>query len=171
MSDRLSRRRILALGAITTSLMGGAYTVAGLRSDEDEPRADYLRDDQISYEHDNIEVQVIQDTVYIGDTIEFEVTNTGESNVTLGCQNPWTVEKQENGEWQTVAWTGGDYYKLCATVLSPGETYTESLSLSKSELVQRADNTKLEIRPGQYRFVLLGPSPFYAVDFRVLDSE
>lgn len=166
----LTRRRYLRLGAVTALLPIAGCTVAGLRSDEDEMDAEYQSEDEIVYEHGDLELDLLQEPVHIGETVEFEVTNTGESEVSLGCQNPWALQRQSDGEWRHITWTGEDYYKLCATLLSPDSTVSEEIPLSNSGLAQQAEEVQTEIRPGQYRFILLGPSPFVALDFTVRAS-
>lgn len=165
-------RRRTYLTGISTGVAGlVGVTIADLRSDGGKPQAEYQDDKQVVYEHDDLKLRISQDTVRLGDTIEFEVTNTGDSEITLGCHNPWAIQKQSDGEWRHVTWTSGKYHNLCATVLSPSSSLEESITLSKFELASQADEVHAELRPGQYRFILLGSSPFLALDFTVLDSE
>lgn len=99
------------------------------------------------------------------------MTNTGDSRTVLGCNNPWALQKRSEGEWQEVAWTGERYYQACATELSPGSTLEESVELSKTGLEKQAGKIHSELRPGTYRFLIIGSSPVLAIDFDVLASE
>lgn len=170
-SDHLSRRRFLRLGAVTALLSTAGCTVTGRQSDDDEPQAEYQTDEDVVYDHHNLELHLRQESVHLGDTVEIEVRNTGESEVSIGCQNPWALQRQSDGEWRHVTWTGEKYYRLCYTGLAPDSSISEEIPLSRSELAQQADDVQTELLPGQYRFVVLGTSPFVALEFTVLASE
>lgn len=160
----------MRLGAVAALLSSAGCTVAGLRSEDDEPQAGYLTDEDVVYEHEDLELQLRQESVHLGDAVEFEVLNTGESEVSLGCQNPWALQRQVDGEWRHLTWTGERNYRACYTGLTPDTSVTVEIPLSGSELPQQADDVQTELRPGQYRFILLGTSPFLALDFTVRAS-
>lgn len=107
----------------------------------------------------------------MGDTVEFEVTNTGDSPITLGCGNPWAIQQYSDGDWQHVTWTASRYHQMCATVLAPGGTLVEDVTLSESEFDRGSDEDYVELGSRQHRFLLLGASPFFALDFNILDAE
>lgn len=155
---------------MTALFSSAGCTVAGRQSDDDESQAGYQTDEDVVYDHDSLELQLRQESVHLGDTVEIEVKNTGESEVSLGCQNPWALQRHSDGEWRHVTWTGEKYYRLCYTGLTPDSSISEEIPLSRSELTQQVDDVQTELRPGQYRFVLLGTSPFVALDFTVLAS-
>ena len=125
----------------------------------------------MGYEHGDLKLRLLQDTVRIGDTIEFEATTTSDSRITLGCHDPWAIQRDVDGEWRHVTWTSDRYYRQCATVLGPGKSLVESITLSKSGLKSQAEEVHMELRSGQYRFLLLGASPVLALHFDLLDSE
>jgi hypothetical protein len=132
---------------------------------------EYLKDKRVVYERDDLTLEVIQDSIRVGEEVVFQVTNTGDSRTVLGCHNPWAIQRHSNGAWQLIAWTSEKYYQMCATALSPGSTLEESIELSKSGLKEQAGTIQSELRSGQYRFLIIGTSPVLAIDFDVLDSE
>lgn len=160
----MERRNLLALG--TFGLLGTGITGAILGhsflSMKNTPKGGYTEDDRIAYKHRDIRLSRGQDTIHLGEEIEFEITNTSDSRISLGCHNPWAIETYLDGGWRTVTWTGDDYYDLCATLLSPGESRVETITVAADHLERRGD-VRTELQPGTYRFVLLGPSPFLAV--------
>lgn len=164
----MKRRAYLASLAGSTVALSGC-TAPGKPRDESQP--EYYGRETVVHEYDGLSLSLRQDTVRLGETIEFEVTNTGDSEVMLGCHNPWAVQKYTAGEWRHVTWTSGRYYDLCLTLLSPENSLVEGLTFSQSELEKQASTVRGELTPGRYRFVLLGTSPYFAIDFDVLDSQ
>lgn len=138
---------------------------------QNESQPDYLGRERVAYEHDDLKLRILQETVRLGDTIEFEVTNTSDTEIGLGADNPWAIQQYADGEWQHVTWTSAKYHQFIGTVLFQGASLVESIELSKSGLEGQADEVPAELRPGRYRYLLLGPSPYLAVDFDVLDPE
>ncbi|SIR83916.1 hypothetical protein SAMN05421858_4080 [Haladaptatus litoreus] len=168
----MKRRTFIASGSV--ALLGGvAGTTLGFKSQfsKDESQADYQDDDRIVYEHDNMKLRPRQESANLGDTIQFEVTNTSDSKIVLGCNNPWAIQRFSDGKWRHVAWTKDRYYQMCAQEVGSGDLYTQNVTMSKSGLERQSGNVAGKLGPGQYRFVLLGTSPFLATDFTVLDSE
>lgn len=163
----MKRRTCLGVVGASAAALAGCTAIEAPQSDSGP---DYRGENEVVYERDDLTLRLLQEAVHLGDAIAFEVTNTGDSEVVLGCHNPWAIQKQSDNGWQHVAWTGTSYYQMCATFLAPGDSLAEELELSESGLEARADEVHTELRPGTYRFVLLGPSPFLAVDFDVRES-
>lgn len=168
----MKRRTFIATGSL--ALSGGITgSVLGLDPSGmiDKPRPEYRDDDHVAYERDGLELRTLQETVSPGDTIGFEVSNTSDSETVLGCHNPWAIQKRGDGEWYHVTWTSSRYHLLCGTAIPQGDSLVERLTLSESWLETNADDVHTELTPGQYRFLLVGTSPFLAVDFRIRESE
>lgn len=164
----MKRRTYLAsLGAGATALAG----IATVYKSRAEPQPAYREDEQVVYEHDDLELRLLQDTVRLGDTVEFEVTNTGDSMTILGCNNPWAIQTRADDEWRHVTWTETRYYQMCALELSPGDSHVERVTLSESEFENHPEEDAAELRPGRHRFLVLGSSPHLAIDFDILDAE
>lgn len=167
----MKRRTLLATGSV--ALFGGvAGAVVGFEppSAEDTSRAEYQGEERVVSDHPDLKLWAGSESVRLGETIEFVVTNTGASDVNLGCKNPWAIQRYTDGEWRQVTWTGSQYYQLCLTKLSPDETITETVTLSKAGLERQASEVQGELRLGTYRFVILGSSPYLAVTFDVVES-
>lgn len=160
----MKRRTYLGFVGASAAALAGC---AGIQPPQSESRVDYRGEAEIVYDHEDLTLQAFGQAVRLGEKVAFEVTNTGDSKTILGCHNPWAVQKHSEDGWQHVAWTGDNYYQLCATELSPGESLVEKFEFSESGLRARTDDVNAELHPGTYRFVLLGPSPFLAVDFDV----
>ena len=126
---------------------------------------------RIVYEHEDLRLQTLQDSVPLGETIEFEVTNASDSTIGLGCDNAWIIQVYLDSEWQDVTDIPSSYYDLCAFNLSPGESHVERATMSKDELEEQTGNLLKKLRPGQYRFVLLTTAPRLAVDFQIIPAE
>lgn len=166
----MRRRAYLASLAVGTSTLAGC-SVMGKSPDEERPA--YLEKEPIVYDHDTLELRLHQEVVHLGDTIEIEVTNAGADVTALGCHNPWALQTYADGTWRHVTWTGDRYYQTCLTRLGPGDSRVEKLTLSVPELEDQASEVDRELRPGRYRFLLIGigTSPYPALKFDVLDSE
>lgn len=168
----MKRRELLGSGTLALLGVGVTGTALGYGplAQDDPSRPAYLDNGRIVYEHDRLQLRAQQDVVRRGDTITFEITNTGESNdVSLGCHNPWAIQYYEDGEWNHAVWTGGRYYLLCLTSLSPGGTYTEEVTLSDEAISEQpyVDDVDFKFTPGKYRFVVVGSDPYLAVNFRI----
>jgi hypothetical protein len=131
------------------------------------PLTNHYFSDTIAYEHNQLRLRSLNSAVQPGGTIKFEVTNTGDSSVTLGCKNPWTLQKRVDAQWRDVIWTSTEYYLTCATMLPAGESTTVKVTVSRPTLETQSEEVRLELSPGQYRFVLLSTDPYLAVDFRI----
>jgi len=169
------RRRRFITGGLLTGLGGGGIAAVALghrpfSANEDDSAA-YRSNSRVAYEHETFELSASRDVVRFGESIDFEVTNTGDSDATLGCNNPWAVEAYADGEWRTVTWTGESYYQMCATLLGPGSSVTESIRISKPRFGTGTDGVEFRETPTRYRFVLLGSDPYLAVDFTVRSDE
>lgn len=170
------RRRTCLTGTASAAAVAGGVVGAVLGFDaptasEPEPDYDYRDDARVVYDHDSLELRVRPETVRLGETAAFAVTNTDDSPQNLGCNNPWAIQRYSDGEWRHVAWTGKRYFQLCLTMLSPGGTHVERVTLSEPDLERRTNDVRTELRPGRYRLLVLGPSPFLAADFGVLTPE
>ena len=164
----MNRRTYLAsVGAGAAVLSGGIV----LRRSKNGRKTSERENRPIVYEHEDLQLRTLQDSVRLGETIEFEVTNASDSTVVLGCDNAWIIQSHSDGEWQDVTDTPRSYYQLCALELAPGESRVERATMSKNELEEQTGNLLKELRPGQYRFVLLTTAPRLAVDFRITPAE
>lgn len=163
----MKRRTYLASLAVSSTTLAGC-TVLGKSPDDSQP--EYRGLEKVVYEWDDLELGLRQETVRLGDTIEFEVTNTSDSDVGLGCKNPWAIQKQSESEWQHITWTKGKFYLLCLTGLSPGKSILERITLTASALEKQASEVQGTLTPGTYRFLLIGPSPYLATEFEVLEA-
>lgn len=166
----MNRRAYLA-GITTSALSVSGCTAPGNSSSEDVSRPDYWDDADVVYDHDDLVIEPSRDSVRLGNAIEFEVANTGTSGVPLGCNNPWAIQAAVDGGWRHVTWTAGRYYTLCLTSLVSGESKTVAVTMSEPELERHAAEFQADLDPGRYRFVLLGPRPFLAREFTVLDPD
>lgn len=164
----MNRRAYLASFAAGTAALSGC-TALGKPQEDSQPA--YYGQKNIVYEHDDLCLRLQQETIHLGDTIDVQITNIGDSHVALGCHKPWAIQKYSDGEWRHVTWTGDGYYDMCAERLAPGSTYREEITLSKSELENQADTVDDPLTPGRYRFMLIGITPYVAIDFDVLDFE
>jgi len=162
----MNRRSYLASVVATAAVPAGYIALTDRQTDR---TPGYRGDQSVVYEHDDLQLRLLQDEVQLGDTVEFEVTNTSDLTVVLGCHNPWAIQRRFDGEWRHVTWTGERYYQLCASGLAPGDSLTEQITLSESELEAHADELQTDLVPGAYRFLLLGSSPYLATDFDVLE--
>jgi len=137
------------------------------RGDEYTPLTDHYHSDTVVYDHDELRLQAGEGPVRLGETIAFTTTNTGDSSIPLGCHNPTTIQKQVDGEWRDVVWTTADGYLTCATMLQAGHSTSEAVTITKGELESSTEEVRVELTPGQYRFVLLATDPYLAADFQV----
>ena len=165
----MKRRTLLA--AVGT----GAVALAGctaLGKSADESRPGYLGQEPIVYYRDDLTLSLRDQPVHRGDTVEFEATNTGNSDISLGCRNPWALQYQTDNGWEHVTWTGGRFYLLCLSSLPPGESVTEEVPLSREKMAAREDISTVQrpLRPGAYRFTLVGPTPYLALQFNLVES-
>lgn len=147
----------------------GTSTPPRTTSQEQEyiPLTEHYFSNKVVYEHDQLRLHTSDNAVRPEGTIKFRITNTGDSNVSLGCHNPTTIQKQVDGEWRDVVWTSADAFLTCATVLPAGKTTTETVTISRNALETKTEKVRPELKPGQYRFVLLSTDPYLAVDFQV----
>lgn len=163
----MKRRTYLVSLAVSSTALAG-YNVLG--KSPDDAQHEYRGQEKVVYERDDLKLSLRQETVRLGDTIEFEVTNTSDSDVVLGCQNPWAIQKQSENEWQHITWTKGKFYLLCLTGLSPDRSIEERITLTAAGLEKQASEVQGKLTPGTYRFVLIGPSPYLAHEFDVLEA-
>ncbi len=128
-------------------------------------------EEPITYEHDHLQLSGPENPVTTGETIEFTVTNTSTTEISLGCHNPWTLQQQKNGRWREMMWTTSNVFLACLTTLKPGDSITETVTLGRSALETKSEIIKHEFVPGLYRFVLLATDPFFAINFRIKPSK
>ena len=161
----MKRRDLLITGAIVLFGAGVLDTVLSLTpslssSSNYQPLTSHYGNKPIAYEHDQLRLQVLKETVHLDGAIKFEITNTSESVISLGCHNPWTIQQFVNGQWRDVVWTSAEGFPTCATVLSAGESRVERVTISKAALETQTEEVRLDLAPGRYRFVLLPTDPF-----------
>ena len=166
-----SRRRLLRLVGASASVPLAGCTVSAFRSEEASSDPEYVDEADVVYEHEQLTLTVQPETVRLGDRVEFELQNQGTSKFTLGCHNPWALQRQTNDGWTHLTWTAEGYYDLCAFVLPAGEHTTVELKLSESALTDVAAPLSGELQPGTYRFLILGTTPYLAVEFAVDESD
>ncbi|UPV75419.1 hypothetical protein M0R89_04960 [Halorussus limi] len=153
--------------------VGAAALSGGIVLNRSENGSESLENEnaRVVYEHEDLRLETLRDSVRLGETIRFEVTNTSDSTVVLGCDNAWIVQTYSDGEWRDVTDTPRSHYQMCALELPPGESRVESATMSKERLETQTGDLLGELRPGRHRFVLLESSPRLAADFRIIPSE
>jgi len=170
----LSRRKAIKGGTIT--LLGGGAVAASFaagRVNLGESWPEYHGQAPLTYERDDLRMEAGQDPVRLGESTTFEITNTSDDGIVLGCHNPWALQAYEDGSWHHVTWTEGRYYQACATLLDPGATTTATVPLSEDAMSEERSPVNEPARaltPGTYRLVLLGSNPYLAVNFQVLPA-
>jgi hypothetical protein len=161
----MKRRSLLAsLGAGTVALSG--CTALGHRTDDTGPA--YYDAEPVAYNRADLTLSLSNDSVSPGDTITLETRNTGESKITLGCKNPWAIQYHTDGEWKHVTWTSSRVFQMCATILSPEGSHTQSFTLSESALAETASEVEMPLAEGTYRVLLIGTSPYLARNFDIV---
>lgn len=165
----MRRRAVLASGVVGLFACAGC-TAPGRLAHARQDWPEYGDHAAVVDEHEELELRLRDGPVHLGDTIEFEVTNVGTADVSLGCDNPWALQRYADDGWRHVTWTADRYYQLCLTLLAPGNARVESFTVSVGKLEERASEVETALEPGRYRFVLLGPDPFLAREFEVLDG-
>ncbi len=159
----MKRRTVLASFGTSVVAISGC-TVLG--SEDSDPG--YLNQEPIVFYRDDLRLSLTDRPVHLGDTIEFEVTNTSDSSVSLGCKNPWALQYQTSEGWKHLTWTGDRFYQLCLTQLGAGKSLTEQITLSEQALEADASNLQRPLTQGAYRFVLIGSAPHLALQFNVV---
>lgn len=167
MSGLWSRRNFLHLSVSAIALLAGC----SVRGQNGKPLTKLFGEHPIAYQHKKVHLSVSQDTVQLGETFDFTVTNTSDARVTLGCGNPWTLQKQRGGQWHDVVWTSANSVTTCATPLDAGESQTDQVTLEQSALETETETVKEDLTPGKYRLLLLSTEPFLAKDFQVQESN
>jgi len=147
--------------------VGLIVTVLSDSTSDDRPFTAYHGDKPVVYQHKQLRLRALSETVSPGGTIKFRIINVGDSSITLGCNNPWTIQKSVEGQWRDGIWTSAEGYNSCASPLLAGKSTTVSVTLSQAALETQTEEVRLELNPGQYRFVLLSTDPFLAANFRV----
>lgn len=163
----MNRRTVLAsLGTGAVALSG--CIALGKSSKGNGPA--YLGQEPITYYRDDLRLSLTDRPVHLGDTIEFVVTNTSDSSVGLGCKNPWALQYQTSEGWEHVTWTEGRFYNLCLSQLESGESLPEQITLSEQAFEADTYNLQRSMTQGAYRLVLIGPTPYLALQFNVIDE-
>ncbi|WP_226013237.1 immunoglobulin-like domain-containing protein [Halomicrobium salinisoli] len=163
----MQRRTYLTSLALGSGGLVG-WTVLGRLTDDTRP--EYYGQEQIVDERDDLTISLREETVHLGDTVTFEVTNTGDSQLNLGCHNPWALQRKSNGDWGHVAWTSDRFHRLCLMRLEPDGTTVERVTLSRAALADQASTVEGDLSPGRYRFLLIGTSPYLALEFDVREA-
>jgi len=159
----MRRRRLLAsLGA--ASALAGCAT--GYVADDVGPS--YRNEAPVVYDRADIDISLRDGPPRLDGTVAFAITNTGEDGVSLGCKNPWALQRRDDGEWHHVTWTASRYPLLCLTSVGPGRTYTERVTLSEEWLTEQGMSVERPLTPGTYRYVVVGTSPYPALEFELL---
>jgi hypothetical protein len=160
----MRRRSYLGLlAASATTVSGCGYL--GWTATDDQPA--YLGESTIVTERDALVLEIEPSPGRLGESVALTVRNTGTTDVTLGCNNPWALQRRVDGGWRHLTWTAGRFYNLCLTGLPPGESLGERFTLSESGLPDAASDLQRELAPGQYRLLLVGTEPYLATEFRV----
>lgn len=172
----MNRRKVLTASGLTLlggGIVGTALGYGPLASDGSS-KPSYLGDAETVYEREDLILRAHPVVVNQGETIEFEIIHTGQSEaINLGCNIPWAIQEYEDGGWEHAVWTSARYFNNCLSEISPGDTRTVAVPLSQQEL---DDNREMgpvdfEFSPGKYRFVLVGVRPFLAINFSISSSE
>lgn len=164
----MKRRTYLGSVGVGAAALSGGIVLKRSENDSESPESENA---PVVYEHDDLRLETLRDSVSLGETIRFEVTNTSDSTVVLGCDNAWIVQAYSGGEWRDVTDRPRSHYQMCALELPPGESRVESATMSGERLETQTGNLLEELRPGRYRFVLLESNPRLAADFRITHSE
>jgi hypothetical protein len=171
----MDRRRFL-VSAATVTVPSAAGCISGVvgggeggptLGEDYVPLTEHYHATTVVYNNEQLRLRAGDSPVPIGGTITFKITNTSPSSIGLGCHNPWTIQQRVDGEWRDVIWTAAEGFLLCVTGLPAGESTSVTVTLSKAALETQSRAVPLELRPGQYRFVLLSQTPYLAVNFRV----
>ena len=167
MGGHCSRRTLLSLS------IGGLTALSGcsVTKSEQQPLTALFGGHSVAYDHDRVRLSLSTSTVQLTETFEFTVTNTSEAMVSLGCGNPWTVQKYRDERWRDLLVTSADGFGGCGTDLPPGESRTDQVTLSKAALETETETLNEDLTPGQYRLVLLSTDPFLAEEFRVRGQQ
>lgn len=168
----MNRRRFLGVAAIMTTpflagCLGGAASGDNDGKEGYVPLTDHYFSEAITYNHKQLRLHPRGSAVSSGETIDFRITNTGDSSIVLGCRNPWTIQKSVDGQWRDVVWTSAENYLTCETRLPAGESIVENVTVSKAALETQTEEVRLKLSSGQYRFVLLSTDPYLAADFHI----
>lgn len=161
------KRRALLAAVGTGALAGCSDLVSVGRADPTDTGRWSVTDD-----HPSLTLRVSPDPVRLGESVTCEVTNESDEAVTLGCNVPWDLQRADGDDWERVAWTGERYYQMCFYELEAGDTYEESITLTKASLGERTSGAESSLRPGRYRLVLVGGhAPHAVTSFEVYDAE
>ena len=178
--DRRTYLSALALSMASAGCIGSAGTDDPTGQEEgdmdDTSQPAYLDEGSIVYKREPLELRAPTDMVRPGESITFEIRHMGDSeDISLGCHIPWAIQKYENEEWKHAVWTDERWNQMCATSIAPGETLSQTISLSGSALAENHGISESEadvtFAPGKYRFVLVHSNPPLAVKFSVLPEE
>lgn len=163
MSSPCSRRTLLTLS------IGGLITLSGcsLFGSDEQSLTALFGGHSITYQHEQVRLALSTDTVQLGESFEYTVTNTSNSTFSLGCESPETIQKYRDDKWRDVVYTSAEGFGGCNTPLEAGSSYTEEVTLSESALETGKKVLKEDLTPGRYRLVLLSTEPYLAAEFRI----
>ena len=171
MTPSWSRRATLGLvGAVVVPFAGWSVFTLAPSDDSPEgfkPLTEHYGNHAVVYNHDQLQLSGPDAPAALGDTVVFTLTNTGNTDISLGCHNPWTLQTYIDGQWQDVMWTSADAFLTCSTILAADESRSERVTLARSALETETEKVHHELTPGRYRFVLLALTPFVAVEFQI----
>jgi len=158
-----SRRTVLSAS------VGGLTALAGcsLIGSDTEPLTALFGDHDVVYRHEQVTLSPASETVPLGETLEYTVTNTGDSAISLGCGDPETVQKFRDETWRDVVFTSADGFGGCGSSLDAGASHTDGVTLTESALESETEVVKESLEPGRYRLVLLFTEPYLAAEFHV----
>lgn len=171
----MDRRQYLGLlGAATAG-------VAGCSAPYGDDVAQYRRGRAVAYEHESLAIAASQERVAVGESITFELTNTGDSRVSVACHEPWALQHESETGWTDAVCQCEDVVSLCASFLGPGSTLSKTLTVEDGRITaeqhvtdpdgaesrERTNTVEYESTSGRYRFFLLGTSPLLAADFEI----
>lgn len=147
----------------------------GPLASNDSSQPAYFELESPVYEREPLKLRPRTQRVHRGDSITFEIRHTGESEeISLGCHIPWAIQEYEDGTWKHAVWTDQRWHRLCATLITPGDTLSITVPLSATALANdhgiSEEEADITFTPGKYRFVVFANPPL-AVNFRVLPPE
>jgi hypothetical protein len=161
-TDSLQSRRTLLR---VTGLL--AVPLAGCSTTGQPTLTEFHGNSPVVYSHDRIRLTGPESPVTLGQTAEFTITDTSSNGIGLRCGNPWTLHQKVDGRWRDIIVTSADGTCSGGYSLATGESETIEVGLASSALESGTETVRYELKPGVYRFVLLGTDPFVATNFAV----
>lgn len=170
----MNRRRILgALGAGFVGIGGAGVVISMTESNTDVHESiDYRKNSDIVYTRGDLHLRTTNEPIYKNSNARFEIENTGNSEIGLGCGIAWALQKRRNDKWIHVTWTLERLINLCLKEIKPNNTISFTVPMSSQKLTEmdEVEPPELDLQPGNYRLILVGSEPYLATDF-VLSAE